>query len=259
MVHDLVASRGLAWRLFLRDTRAQYRQTVFGYAWAFIPPLVASLPFVFLNSQGVVSIKATDIPYAAFAIIGTMIWQVFVDALSSPLKAVTAAKPMLARINFPREAILLSGLGQVLFGFLVRSILLVPVLIWFHITPPTTVLLFPIGIVALILVGFVIGVSLAPLGLLYTDVQQTIPILATFWMFLTPVLYPPATSGIATALNKWNPLSPLVTTTRNWLTTGTSTDLPAFLIVTGATVILFFGAWLLYRLALPHVIARIPN
>ncbi len=60
MFRDLLASRELAWRLFVRDTSAQYRQSILGYAWAFIPPLVASLPFVFLNSQGVVAIKGTS-------------------------------------------------------------------------------------------------------------------------------------------------------------------------------------------------------
>ncbi len=53
MFRDLRASRELAWRLFVRDTSAQYRQSMLGYVWAFLPPLVASLPFIFLNAQGV--------------------------------------------------------------------------------------------------------------------------------------------------------------------------------------------------------------
>jgi lipopolysaccharide transport system permease protein len=80
MWRDLVGSRELAWRLFVRDTSAQYRQSILGYIWVFIPPLVASLPFIYLNSQGVVRIGDTPVPYAAFAIIGTTIWQVFADA-----------------------------------------------------------------------------------------------------------------------------------------------------------------------------------
>src|ERR1700731_4001947 len=124
MFRDLMASRGLAWRLFVRDTSAQYRQSILGYVWAFIPPLVASLPFIFLNSQGVVGIKNTAIPYAAYAMIGTIIWQVFADALASPLKTVTASKTMLARINFPREPILLSAFGRVIFSFWIRLVLL---------------------------------------------------------------------------------------------------------------------------------------
>src|SRR5580692_3403032 len=122
MFRDLLAARELTWRLFVRDTSAQYRQSVFGYIWAFVPPLVASLPFVFLNSQGIVAIQGTSIPYPAYAMIGTIIWQVFVDALNSPLKTVIASKSMLTRINFPREAILLSGLGQVIFSFLIRLV-----------------------------------------------------------------------------------------------------------------------------------------
>ena len=205
MFRDLLASRELAWRLFVRDTSAQYRQSILGYVWAFVPPLVASLPFVFLNSQGVVAFQGTAIPYAAYAMIGTIIWQVFADSLNSPLKTVVAAKSMLARINFPREAILLSGLGQVIFSFLIRLILLVGVFIWFHITPPLTVFLFPVGILALMMIGFMIGILLTPFGLLYTDVPQMIPVVSMFLMFLTPVIYPPPTHGPAAALAHWNP------------------------------------------------------
>src|SRR5262249_38339429 len=174
MFCDLLASMELGWRLFVRDTSAQYRQTILGYVWAIIPPLVASLPFVFLNSQGVVSMGETAIPYAAYAMIGTIIWQVFVDALSTPLKTVSASKAMLSRINFPREALLLAGLGMVIFNVLIRFVLLLGVFVWFRIMPPPTALLFPLGVAALTMVGFMVGVLLTPLGLLYTDVQQFI-------------------------------------------------------------------------------------
>jgi len=259
MFSDLLASFELGWRLFVRDNSAQYRQSILGYIWAFIPPLVASLPFVFLNSQGVVNMGKTNIPYAAYAMIGTIVWQVFVDALSSPLKTVSSAKAMLTRINFPREALLLSGLGMVVFNFLIRFVLLIGVFAWFKIVPPPTAVFFPLGVLALIIVGFMIGVLLTPLGLLYNDISQTIPIAAMFLMFLTPVLYPPPTSGLAGAITKWNPLTPLVMATRDWLTVGKATDLFNFSIVSISTCILLFLGWVIYRLALPHVISRIGN
>jgi lipopolysaccharide transport system permease protein len=257
MFRDLQASRELAWRLFVRDTSAQYRQSMLGYVWAFLPPLVASLPFVFLNSQGVVTIEGTPIPYPAYAVTGTIIWQVFADALNSPLKTVVAAKSMLVRINLPREAILLSGLGQVIFSFLIRLVLLTIVFAWFKIVPPVTALLFPIGVFALILVGFTLGIALTPLGLLYNDVQQTIPIATMFLMLLTPVVYPPPQTGLAATVARWNPLSPLILVTRDWITTGDATQIAAFAFVTAVAVVLLFGGWIIYRLALPHVIARL--
>ena len=204
----------------MRDISAQYRQSILGYLWVFFLPLVAAVPFIYLNAQGIVSIGNTPIPYAAYAIIGTTIWQVFVDALNAPLRTVTAARPMLTRINLPREAILLSALAQVVLGFLVRLVLLIAVLAWFRMVPPATALLFPVGILSLILAGFVIGLLLTPLGILYNDVQQTLPIATTFLLLLTPVLYPAPRSGLGASIASLNPLTPLVTTTRDWLTIG---------------------------------------
>src|SRR5688572_4160573 len=222
MIADVSASRQLARRLFIRDLSAQYRNSVLGYVWVFIPPLVASMPFVYLNSAGVVRMGDTPIPYAAYAMVGTIIWQTFVDALNSPLKTANAARSILTRINFPREAILVSGLMQVGFSFLVRLVLLVTVFVAFDVAPAATAPLFFVGMLSVALTGFMIGLLLTPIGLLYGDVQQSLPIASTVLMLLTPVLYPVPSSGFAASVAGFNPLTPLVTTTRDWLTVGLS-------------------------------------
>jgi lipopolysaccharide transport system permease protein len=257
MISDLGASRELAWRLFVRDLRSQYRTSLLGYVWVFLPPLVASLPFVYLNSAGVIRIGKTPIPYAAYAMVGAIIWQTFVDALNSPLRTVNAARAMLTRINFPREAILLSGLMQVGFTFVVRLALVVGVFAAFALKPPATSPLFLIGMISIALTGFMIGLVLTPLGVLYGDVQHSLPIASTFLMLITPVLYPVPSSGLGATVASFNPLTPLITTTRDWLTTGAAVQHIAFLVVSGVTVILLLLAWVLYRLALPHLVARL--
>jgi len=259
MRRDLMGSRELAWRLFLRDISAQYRQSILGYLWVFIPPLVASLPFVYLNAQGVVKIGDTPIPYAAYAIIGTTIWQVFADAFNAPVRSVSAARGTLTRINLPREAILLSALAQVVLGFLVRLALLIGVLAWFRLVPPVTAIFFPLGILSLILVGFVLGVLITPLGLLYGDVQQALPIVTTVLMLLTPVLYPIPPSGLAAVIAEMNPLTPLIVSTRDWLTIGTTAHSGAFFVITLFAVALLLLGWVAFRVAMPHLIARIGN
>jgi lipopolysaccharide transport system permease protein len=259
MIRDLARSRELAWRLFIRDVSAHYRRSILGYAWVFIPPLVASLPFIYLNAQGVIKIGDTPIPYGAFAITGTTIWQVFVDALNAPLRTVTAARPLLTRINLPREAILLSGLAQVCLGFLVRLALLAGVFAWFRILPPATAVLFPLGILSLMLFGFLIGVLLTPVGLLYDDVGQALPIATTFLMLLTPVLYPIPQSGIAATIAGFNPLTPLVAATRDWLTIGATPHLIAFVVISLISAALLLSGWVVFRVAMPHLIARSGN
>lgn len=259
MISDLWSSRELAWRLFVRDLRAQYRTSLLGYVWVFLPPLVASLPFVYLNSAGVIRIGNIPIPYAAYAMVSAIIWQTFVDALNSPLRSVNAARAMLTRINFPREAILLSGLMQVGFAFVVRLVLVIGVFAAFALKPPATSPLFLVGMISIALTGFMIGLVLTPIGVLYGDVQHSLPIASTFLMLITPVLYPVPSSGLGATVASLNPLTPLITTTRDWLTTGAAVQQIAFLVVSGVTVTLLLLAWVLYRLALPHVVARLGN
>lgn len=259
MFRDLLASRELAWRLFVRDISARYRQTFLGYIWAFLPPLVTTFTFVLLNRNGVFRVGETALPYPAYVMIGTLLWQVFADALQNPLRVVTASKAMLAKINFPREAILLAALGEVFFSFLIRLILLIAVFIWYKITPPATVWLLPLGVFALAGLGFMIGIMLTPAGILYQDVAQGLTLITGFWMLLTPVTYPPPPTGLMATLVKWNPVSPLVVATRDWISTGATESIAGFLAVSAATMTLLFLGWVLYRLAMPHLIARIGN
>ena len=256
MASDIVRGRELAWRLFVRDLSAQYRQTFLGYAWAFLPPLVASFTFIFLNSQGIVNIHSGGVPYPAFAMIGTLLWQVFVDALLCPTKALVGSKAMLAKINFPREAILMGGLYMVVFNCLIRLVLVVAVMAWWRITPSPTLLFFPLAMAALLVAGFACGLAIAPLGGLYGDVSNAIPIVAQFWMLLTPVVYPARTQGLAGLLATWNPVSPLITCARESLTGMPLTLLLACAIVTLLALLASFGGLVGFRIAMPHLIAR---
>jgi lipopolysaccharide transport system permease protein len=253
---DLMAGRELAWRLFVRDLKAQYRQTYFGYVWAFLPPLAASATFIFLQSQGITNIQGTGIPYAAFAMMGTLLWQTFVEAMQSPLTALANAKPMLPKINFPREAILMAGMYMVGFNFLIRLVLLAAVMAIWQVIPGTTLVLFPLFMLGLLLSGFCIGMLMVPVGGLYTDVSKGIPILAQFWMLLTPVVYPARTEGLAGWLAIWNPVSPVITTARASLT-GQPLDqlVPAVIVILLALLFSLIGL-IAFRLILPHLIAR---
>lgn len=256
IIKDLLAGRELAWRLFVRDLSAQYRQTMFGYVWAFLPPLVASMTFIFLNSQGIVKIDTGGIPYPAFAMMGTLLWQVFVDSIMNPSAALGGAKSMLTKINFPREAILLGGLYMVLFNFAIRMVLLVAVMIIWKVTPSATLAFFPVAMVGLMLAGYAIGLLLTPISGFYGDVTRAMPMVAQFWMLLTPVVYPARTEGLAGWLATWNPISPLLITARQCLTGHELSHLPAFGIICLFSLFFAFIGLVGFRIAMPHMIAR---
>jgi lipopolysaccharide transport system permease protein len=240
----------------VRDLSAHYRQTYLGYIWAFLPPLLAAATFIFLQSQGITRIDGTAIPYAAFAMMGTLLWQVFADAMQSPLASMNSARSMLAKINFPREAVLISGLYMVLFNFLVRLVLLGVVMAAWKVVPGGGVLMFPVAMAGLLACGFVIGFLFLPLGLLYKDVDRGIALVIPFWMLLTPVVYPARTDGVAGYLATWNPVSPVLTTAREALSGLPFMQLEAFGLVSSVALLLCVLGLIAFHLVMPILIER---
>jgi len=256
MFRDLVASRELAWRLFIRDISALYRQSILGYIWAFLPAIATTLAFTYLNSQNVLRVGDTSIPYPAFVMVGTLLWQTFVDALNSPLKVVQSAKDMLVKINFPREALILGGIAEVLFNALIRITLLIPVFLYYRVPFSGTMAWASIGILALILLGLAFGMLITPLGMLYGDVGRGVIMISGFWMLLTPVVYPIPKVGTAALLAQWNPVSPVLQTSREWLTGQSLTHIDGFFTVSFAALAALFLTWILFRLSMPIIIER---
>jgi lipopolysaccharide transport system permease protein len=257
MFADLWAGRELAWRLTVRDIAAQYRQTFLGLLWAFILPLATTLVWLYLNMSGIVQLQATDIPYPVYAFAGTMLWAIFIEAMNAPLGQTNSARGMLAKLNFPREALILAGIYKNLFGAGIKIVLLLAVLPFFKVYPGWNLLLFPLGVLALILVGTAVGLFITPVGMLYTDVGRGLPLIMSFVMYLTPVVFPmPGGDGIAAKLFHLNPLTPLILNARAWLTGGDFVMGGYFIGVCAVSVVLLMLSWIGYRLTLPIIIER---
>ncbi len=256
MWRDLLASRELAWRLTVKDVRAQYRQSLLGILWAFVPPLATALIFIFLNNRTVINIPATDIPYPVFAIYGTVLWQVFVYSLNAPLRVVTEAKPMLTKINFPREALILSSLWQSLFNLCCKAVILLLVFFMYNIPLTAGILFAPVAMVVLILLGTALGLVVTPAGLLYTDISHGLSLATTAWFFVTPVVYPPPSDFPFSLLATLNPVSPILIGARDLATQGVLHNPVSFFVVTLLMLFILILAWIAYRLAMPILIER---
>jgi lipopolysaccharide transport system permease protein len=256
MGSDLVSCRGLAWQLIVRDIRTQYRQAALGLAWAFLLPAANAAIWLLLRSSGAVHVAETAMPYAAFVISGTLLWSIFMDAVNAPLQQVQLAKPMLAKINFRREALLLSGIGQTAFNATIKLIVLAVALLLLGIHPGGSVVLLPVVVSTMILLGSAVGLALVPVGLLYSDIGRGLPLLLQFLMFLCPVVYPVPDRGHIGEIMRWNPLTPLLEAAREALS-GASLGAPlTVLAVLAFTVVVLLFGWLAYRAAMPVLIER---
>ena len=256
-LESLPQMHALGYRLFLRNLKGMYHQSLLGMVWSVIPPLVTSLIWIFLNGQRVVDIDVPGVSYPLFVIIGTILWQSFAEGVNAPVKGVSTGKSMLAKINFPRESLILSGIYEVMFNVLIKIGLLALVFVAFQQMPAWSTLFGLLGFVSLILLGSTIGLLLTPLAMLYSDVQRGIAIVLQFAIYLTPVIYPEPKSGMAAQLMQLNPVAPLLTTTRNLLIGAPAPGIDTFFWVSGVSVILFLVGIVIYRLAMPIIIERI--
>jgi lipopolysaccharide transport system permease protein len=257
MYRDLLAAHDPAIRLAIRDIRAGHRQAFLGILWAFIMPLANTVTWVFLSYAGIISVVGeTALPYPVYVFTGTMLWAILIDAINSPLSQTSGHRGMLSKLDFPREALIISGILKSLFDAGIKIALLIGALVLLGRNPGWSLLLFPFGILSLILVGTVIGLLITPVGMLYTDIGRALTLLMQFLMYLSPVVFPMPKEGWVATVFMINPATPLILTTRDWLTGFPPEFLGYFLAVNVAASALLLVVWVAYRLAMPILIER---
>jgi lipopolysaccharide transport system permease protein len=256
MKQDLWAGRELAWRLAVRDISAQYRQSALGVLWALINPLMTTAVWLFLSTSRLVQVADTGLPYPVFVFTGTLLWSILIDAFNAPLQQVSSNKPLLAKINFPREALILTGIYQTLFNAAIKLGILLLVLPFLGIHPGWGGLLIPVGIFALVLTGTALGLAITPLGVLYGDIGRGIPLITQFLMYLSPVVFPLATTGWTGTVMRLNPLTPMILNARAWFTGQPPQLLGEWALAVGGSAVLLLLVWMVYRLAMPILIER---
>ena len=118
----------------------------------------------------------------------------------------------------------------------------------------------PFVVLSVVIFGVGIGFLLAPLNLLYRDVSKIISIITTFWFFLTPVMYPAPSGGVAgTLIGGLNPMSPLVEASRS-LTFGVGqVNLSGVLMAMALSLLMLLVGATFHRAALPVVLDRAPG
>ena len=254
---DIYSSRFLARQLAERDIKAQYRQSYLGIFWAFFMPLATALVWIFLNSSGTVKLSDTGVPYPVYAFSGTLIWSIIVASINSPMQSTNAARGILTKINFPKEALIISGIFKLLFDSSIKVILLVLFILVYGVGFHWSLLLFPLAILGAILFGTSVGLLITPLGLLYSDIGRIIKFGMQFLMYVTPVVYAIPKTGLMKTIMTWNPFSPIILTARDLVVGFTPEHITYFLCIIVICIPLLFLGLIFYRISIPIIVERL--
>ncbi len=188
-LRDLWEYRELLYFLIWRDVKIRYKQTILGAAWAIIQPFFAMIIFsVFFGRLA--KVPSDGLPYPVFAYCALLPWQLFSHALTESGNSLVASQNLITKVYFPRLVIPLAACLAGLVDFAIAFLVLLGMMAYYGITPTAAVATLPLLILLALATALGVGLWLSALNVEYRDVRYTIPFLAQFWLFATPVAYP---------------------------------------------------------------------
>jgi lipopolysaccharide transport system permease protein len=188
-IKELWRYRELLYFFAWREIKLRYRQAVFGAAWAVIQPLVGMIIFTLIFGK-MAGMPSDGVPYPIFCYCALVPWTYFSSVLGNASNSLTLNSSLIQKVYFPRMYLPAGTALAGLLDFVVGSILLVGLMIYYHVRASRALLLSPVVILMMILVTVGLSLIMAALNVRYRDVKHAVPFLIQVWLFATPVIYP---------------------------------------------------------------------
>lgn len=198
-IAELWQYRELFYFFTWRDIKVKYKQTVLGFAWAILQPLIMMFVFtLFLGNILSFEKLGIKIPYPVYVYSGLIIWNVFSTGVTNAGNSMVSNSNIIKKIYFPRLIIPISSILVSLFDFMITLFILFGLLLYYkiNISLPNLILFFISGITVASFSAFGVGTFLAALNIKYRDFKYIIPFMIQAMLFITPVLYPVNVSNI---------------------------------------------------------------
>ena len=169
-----------------RDIQLKYRNSLFGFFWSLLEPLILSGVYFILF---IVIAGRTEPEYQLWVIIGVITWTFFSKILNGSVVALTRNGELIKQVYFPREifalSITISNLIITVFSFLV----VIPFMIYLNILPTTQLIMVPLGLILVSSLGLGLGLMFSGLNTLNRDIEHLFRIITRAGLFLSPVMW----------------------------------------------------------------------
>lgn len=187
---ELWRHRELFYFFTWRDIKIKYKQTVLGFLWAILQPLLMMIIFSVTLGR-ILNIDSRGLPYPVYVFSGLLIWNIFALGLASSSNSMVNNALIIKKIYFPRLVIPVSSMLVSLFDFLMAFVLFIPIL--FYYDQPvgwSAVWAWPLATIIALVATLGLGTWLAALNVKYRDFRYVIPFLIQVLFFVSPVIYP---------------------------------------------------------------------
>jgi lipopolysaccharide transport system permease protein len=171
-----------------RDIKVLYKQTVLGFGWAILRPVLSMVIFTIIFGN-LAQVDSDGVPYAIFSYVALVPWLYFSSALGASALSLVNNTEMLTKIYFPRLIFPMTPVLSKLVDFFISFVIIFVLMAWFHISLTGRILYLPLLIALMMLTAAGLGLWLAAMAVQYRDVKHAMPFLTQILMYAAPVVW----------------------------------------------------------------------
>ena len=179
-----------------REVVGRYKGSALGLAWSFFNPVFMLVVYTFVFSEvfksrwGAAGGDDSKTQFAVILFVGLIVLNLFSEVLNRAPGLILANVNYVKKVVFPVEILPVVVMGAALFHGLISLGVLLAAFALFNGYLNWTALLLPVVLLPLVILTTGLAWILASVGVFLRDVGQTISIITTVLMFLSPVFYP---------------------------------------------------------------------
>ena len=185
---ELSDYRDLFFFLIFRDIKVLYAQTVLGFSWALLNPMIQILIFTIIFGR-VAQIDTDGIPYALFSTVAIVPWTYMSNAMGAGSTSLVTGQGMLGKIYFPRIIFPITPILAKLVDFAISILLIVIAMFWYGVYPTTNILYLPLFLLMMVAVPLGISLWLSALAIRFRDVKFAMPFVMRMLIYSAPIVY----------------------------------------------------------------------
>jgi lipopolysaccharide transport system permease protein len=216
-------------QLVLREIKARYKQSILGYVWVILVPLLRLIVLTLVFST-IMRVNTGAIPYSVFLFTALVPWSFFANSITAATNSLIANISLITKIKMPLLVFPLASVIVKMVDLCLSFLILFILILAFGL--PLRLSWAWVPLIFLVQTCFTLGVSfvLAAINVYYRDIENMLEVLLTLWLYLTPVVYPPELIPA-----KWqpffnlNPMMGIINAYRNALLHGVPPAWPSFL------------------------------
>jgi lipopolysaccharide transport system permease protein len=181
--------KDLLYFLVLRDITVIYKQTIMGFAWAIVNPLVSMLIFTVVFGK-LARISSDGIPYPLFSYCALLPWTYFASGMNASSGSLISSSSVFTKVYYPRIFIPLTPVISKMADFTISFCILIFFLVYYKAKPDWEILALPLLILIMMVSVAGVGFWLSALAIQYRDVRFAISFVTPLLMYGAPVVFP---------------------------------------------------------------------